>query len=224
MGNSISNSVVEEFKPVCHLFIMSEGDESESDQGHGSEDNGIEMASKDSKQSDVKNDEESASVAVPQINKVLAAPSKIEPVKSSKQGKHGDRRNSDDSKTKKEKKSKKHGDRKNSDDSKVKSEVSADIKPINHNSAIAARGLLPSIIAVKDHLKLREQTQFTVLTIEVSKLISAHRFTKNCPWLKSFYGTNYTWVAEYTENTTGTVHHITISSNFHTLIKFLSIS
>lgn len=63
--------------------------------------------------------------------------------------------------------------------------------------------LLESVRHVEDRLKGREQINLTMMSIEVANLPSAHRFTKNCPWLKGSYGTTYSWVAEYQEHDDG---------------------
>jgi hypothetical protein len=63
--------------------------------------------------------------------------------------------------------------------------------------------ILESVRHVEDRLKGREQINLTMMSIEVANLPSAHRFTKNCPWLKGSYGTTYSWVAEYEERDDG---------------------
>lgn len=64
--------------------------------------------------------------------------------------------------------------------------------------------LLDSVRNVEDRLKSREQICLTMMSIEIGNLPSAHRFTKNSPWLKGAYGTLYSWVAEYEESDDGT--------------------
>lgn len=47
------------------------------------------------------------------------------------------------------------------------------------------------------------QYKLTIMKIEVSELPSAHRFSKNSPWVKASYGLKNSWVADYQESEFG---------------------
>ena len=51
----------------------------------------------------------------------------------------------------------------------------------------------------------RELLCIRICSVQVLRLIPAHRFKKNCPWVKVNYGKNpdYEWVAPYEESETG---------------------
>ena len=63
--------------------------------------------------------------------------------------------------------------------------------------------LTAAVRKVEEKLKSRELQKLTVVTIEVADLSSAHRFTKNLPWLKASYGSSYSWVADYRDGGLG---------------------
>lgn len=79
----------------------------------------------------------------------------------------------------------------------------SDRKEIKEKSE-ETKKLLVSVQSVENRLKSREQVNLTMMSIEIANLPSAHRFTKNMPWLKGSYGLNYSWVAEYEESVDGT--------------------
>lgn len=77
-------------------------------------------------------------------------------------------------------------------------------KSRNNSLAGENKVLLENVRNVEDRLKSREQICLTMMSIELGNLPSAHRFTKNSPWLKGAYGTLYSWVGEYEETDDGT--------------------
>ena len=59
--------------------------------------------------------------------------------------------------------------------------------------------VLKAMEVVQQKLATREQMNITIVTIELTQLVAAHRFTKNSPWIKACYGESCTWVADYEE-------------------------
>ena len=61
------------------------------------------------------------------------------------------------------------------------------------------RKVLKAMAEVQQKLATREQMNITIVTIELTQLVAAHRFTKNSPWIKASYGDSCSWVADYEE-------------------------
>lgn len=59
--------------------------------------------------------------------------------------------------------------------------------------------VLKAMAVVQQKLATREQINITIVTIELTQLVAAHRFTKNSPWIKACYGESCSWVADYEE-------------------------
>ena len=59
--------------------------------------------------------------------------------------------------------------------------------------------VLKAMEVVQQKLATREQMNITIVTIELTQLVAAHRFTKNSPWIKACYGESCSWVADYEE-------------------------
>lgn len=59
--------------------------------------------------------------------------------------------------------------------------------------------VLKAMAVVQQKLATREQMNITIVTIELTQLVAAHRFTKNSPWIKACYGESCSWVADYEE-------------------------
>jgi len=79
-----------------------------------------------------------------------------------------------------------------------------------HGTATAAplskeerRKLLKAMKEVEQKLATREQINITIVTVELTQLVAAHRFTKNSPWIKASYGESCAWVADYEESDDG---------------------
>ena len=88
---------------------------------------------------------------------------------------------------------------KKSKEKEKKSKDKDDKKKKKKKEKVAANSMADATREVEERLKAREQIKLTIVAVEVNNLPSAHRFTRNMPWIKGAYGEKHAWAAPFVD-------------------------